>query len=194
VFNSDPGLFTGVYRFLFVIVCLFLNVIVHGAVERVISGLFFVDTEELVVIGNGRSSWPLLVALLITVFRDLEERESCLCACLEDHLREVTSVRCDGLITLIFDHEAVWVVELAGLAVRHHKNPVGVDNRCQSVGNDEHRACAETLLKLALDEVVRLQVNVGCGFVKNENLCLAYDCTCQTNELLLANGKQVVRL
>ena len=58
--------------------------------------------------------------------------------------------------------------------------------------NNDHRATLEDLLELLLDEVVRLQVNVGRGFVEYEDLRLSDDGSGEAQQLLLAHREDVI--
>ena len=82
------------------------------------------------------------------------------------------------------------MIVLHTLTIRHDQDPVGVHNRCQPVRNDYDRSRVvvhKLLAKLLLNEVVRLQVDVGSRLVEHENLRPQQHCSCQTDELLLAN-------
>jgi len=122
----------------------------------------------------------------------LKERQRGLRVGLEHHLGEVALLPSDALVPNRVDHKAVRVVELLGLPVRHHENPVRVDNRCESVRDDQDRAAAEPLPEFALNKVVGLEVDVCSGLVEHEDLGFADDRARQTYELLLACREEVV--
>lgn len=65
--------------------------------------------------------------------------------------------------------------------------PVAVHDRIQSMGNSQHRALGKLVSDRLLNEFVCLEVHRSSGFVENEDLCLAQERSCQTNQLSLSN-------
>lgn len=77
-------------------------------------------------------------------------------------------------------------------ALSHNQDTVGVDDCREPVGHDDQRAGTELLLKCLLNEVVSLEINVGGRFVEHKDLGFADNCPGETDQLLLADGKQIV--
>lgn len=86
------------------------------------------------------------------------------------------------------------MVELLAPTLVHHEDPVRVNDGSQSMRDQDDRAALEACSQLLLDYVVRLQIDVGSGLVEHENLRLLENCSREADELLLANGEQVVAL
>lgn len=76
----------------------------------------------------------------------------------------------------------------------HHQDSICVNYCRQSVSYNQDGTVLEAALELLLDEVVRLQVDVGCGLIKHEYLCLSNDGPGQTEQLLLPDREDVVVL
>lgn len=62
----------------------------------------------------------------------------------------------DGLVTLVLDEKPVGVRELLQFSLFQHQDPVGINNGCESVGNDEHCAVSEPLTQRFLNQIVGL--------------------------------------
>ena len=69
----------------------------------------------------------------------------------------------------------------------HHQDSVCIDHCRQSVRYDQDSAILEAALELLLDEVVRLQVDVGCGLIQHEHLRFSNYGPGQAEQLLLSN-------
>jgi len=61
-------------------------------------------------------------------------------------------------------------------AFTHHKDSVAIDDRRQSMSNDQHGTLLKSLSQLRLDEVVRLQVDICCSLIQHKNLSVPDDC------------------
>jgi hypothetical protein len=84
------------------------------------------------------------------------------------------------------------VVKLTSTSIGHDTDSVGVNDGCQSVRDDQHRAISKFLSQLLLNKVVCLEVYVGSGLVKNKNFSISYYGSDQADQLLLAHGEQIV--
>ena len=58
--------------------------------------------------------------------------------------------------------------------------------------HNEDSAILKPLTQRSLDQVVRFQVDVGCGLVEHQDMSFSNDCAGQAYQLLLADRKQVV--
>ena len=96
------------------------------------------------------------------------------------------------IVSNLLDKQEVRVVEFNEKAVPHNQNSVWVDDCGETVSHDEHSAILESLPERLLDEVVSLQVNIRCGFVKDQYLRFSGYGPSQAEKLFLANREDVV--
>lgn len=125
------------------------------------------------------------------VFGDLEERGGGCRARRFDHFGEVAVVG-DLFVANILDEQPVGLVELPASSLVHHEDPVRVDDRRQSMRNNDDRTILENLFQFFLDEVVGFQVDVRCGLIEHEDLGLSDDGSGEAEELLLSHREDVV--
>jgi len=117
----------------------------------------------------------LLSELLLS---NLKQRVACFLSRSFDHLSKETvfavfSLLSDALISFIFSQELERMVILDSLSLIHNQNSISVDNSGKSMGDDNHGAVLKCSLKLLLDEVVSLKVDISSGLVKNQDLSLS---------------------
>lgn len=125
------------------------------------------------------------------VFGDLEKRGGGCRARRFDHLGKVAVVG-DLFVANILDEEPVGLVELPASSLVHHEDPVRVDDRRQSVRNNDDRTILANVPQFLLDEVVGLQVDVRRGLIEHEYLGLSDDGSGKAEELLLSHREDVV--
>lgn len=82
-------------------------------------------------------------------------------------------------------HEDLRGVVLEDLTVRKNKYLVALDNRVQSVRDRDHCAFLELMLDQLLDALLRDDVDVRGGFVKDHDSVLAQNGPADANHLLL---------
>lgn len=79
------------------------------------------------------------------------------------------------------------MVELNSVSLVHDENAVRVDDSGEPVCNQNNSATFKARSQLLLDQVVRLQVDIGRGLVKYQDPRLLEDSARQTNQLLLTD-------
>ena len=70
--------------------------------------------------------------------------------------------------------------EFLQLTLLQDEDPICIDDRGESVGHDEYCAVLKALTKRPLDQIVRLQVNIGCSFIEDKHSSLTNDSTRET--------------
>ena len=53
----------------------------------------------------------------------------------------------------------------------------------------EHCAVLEALTKRPLNQIVSFQVDIGCSFIKDNDLVLSHDCPAEANQLSFSNAE-----
>lgn len=99
------------------------------------------------------------------------------------------AITCDCVITFLIDKQLVRHIVLLTLPLGHDEYTVGVDDRVQPMRNDKHGGVFEALAQFALDQAVSLDVDVRRRLVQHKHLCVAEDCSCQAEQLLLTDGE-----
>lgn len=79
------------------------------------------------------------------------------------------------------------MIELGSVSLIHDKNSISINDSRQSVGNQDDSAALEARSEPRLDQIVCLEVDVGCGLIEDQNLSLLEDGSCHANQLLLSN-------
>ena len=88
---------------------------------------------------------------------------------------------------LLVCHERFWGVKLRGLTFVHDENFVAADDGVESVSNAENSCTQELLVDQLLNGLLGHDVDVGCGFIQDDNLVAPENGSDYTNELPLAN-------
>lgn len=86
------------------------------------------------------------------------------------------------------------MVELLAPSFSHDKDAISVNNRRESVCDQDDGTLLETCSKLLLNDIVGLQVDVGRRLVKHQDPGILQDCPGHTDKLLLSHREQVVAL
>lgn len=81
--------------------------------------------------------------------------------------------------------------DLHNLPLVHHDDLVVVGDRVQPVRDGDHSGLLEFGLDAGLDEVVRLHVHIGSGFVQDQELVLAQEGASQAEQLFLADREHL---
>ena len=79
-------------------------------------------------------------------------------------------------------------------AILNHQNPIRRANRRQSMRNDEARPPRQHLLNRVLNQLFRLRIDRGRGFVQHENRRVRQNRAGKGNQLLLTGGEAVAAL
>ena len=80
------------------------------------------------------------------------------------------------------------------LAILNHQNPIRRPIRRQSMRNDEARPPRQHLLNRVLNQLFRLRINRGRGFVQHENRRIRQNRAGEGNQLFLTGGEAVAAL
>lgn len=106
----------------------------------------------------------------------------------EHHLREeAISIRDLSIVCWIINEQLERMVELLAPTLVHDEDAVRIDDRGKSVSNQNDSATLKARPQLLLNQIVRLQVNVGRRLVEHQDPRLLKDGTGQADQLLLAD-------
>ncbi|MNG14859.1 hypothetical protein D3C84_986460 [compost metagenome] len=83
---------------------------------------------------------------------------------------------------------------LDDLSFAHHENPVRLLNRRQPVRDDDRRPGPRHGMQRALDQLLRLRIQIRARFVQNEHLRLEYDNSRERDKLPLTGGQAAAAL
>ena len=90
---------------------------------------------------------------------------------------------------LFVGHEGLRRIKLNGLTLVHDEDFVAPDYSVESVGYAQDSRAVEFFIYELLDCLLGHHVDVGSGFIEDDNLVAAKDCSDDTDELALTDTK-----